>query len=225
MFTVLKLLSINPVTKWLQWLIMRYKLRKINKTLSVGYMSIVINSVFSQENHIFPYAKLLNVKLGKFTYVGGNTHIKNTSIGHFTSIASDCRIGLGIHPTNLVSTHPLFYASKHEWSITPIIKIKFKEYKDIIIGNDVWIGTRVTIVDGVKIGNGAIIAAGAVVTKDVPPYAIFGGVPAQLIKFRFPNEINQKIEESEWWNWEIAKIKEHKSKFLSQNDFINDFAK
>lgn len=55
---------------------------------------------------------------------------------------------------------------------------------EVIIGNDVWIGMRVIIMPGIKVGNGVVIGAGAVVTKDVPDYAIVGGVPARIIKFR-----------------------------------------
>ena len=70
------------------------------------------------------------------------------------------------------------------WDIVPDLSLNIEEYKPIFIGDDVWIGTRVTIVDGVTIGNGAVIAAGAVVTKDVPEYAVVGGVPAMIIKYR-----------------------------------------
>ncbi len=67
------------------------------------------------------------------------------------------------------------------------------------IGNDVWIGANVLILDGVTIGNGAIIAAGAVVTKDVPPYAVVGGVPAKIIKYRFNKEEIDFLEQLKWW--------------------------
>jgi len=222
MIYLLKLISINPITKWLQWLVMRYKLIKNNKTLSVGYMSNIFNSTFSIENHIFPFARLVNTHLGNFTYVGGSTNIKNAKIGHFCSIASDCRIGLGIHPIDFVSTHPAFYGPKHEWSIHPDKKIDVVEYKDVIIGNDVWIGTGAIIVDGVSIGNGAIIAANAVVTKDVPPYSIAGGVPAKIIKARFQVDEIKQLESIKWWDWEIDKIKKNITKFKSLNSFLND---
>ena len=71
----------------------------------------------------------------------------------------------------------------------------------ILIGSDVWVGARAIILSGVKIGDGAVIAAGAVVAKDVPPYAIVGGVPAKLIKYRFSPDIIEELLQIKWWEW------------------------
>ena len=105
-------------------------------------------------------------------------------IGKLCSIGDNVRIGLGIHPTHLRSTHPAFYSPQGNWDIKPTIQEKITEYKKVYIGDDVWIGTNAMILDGVTIGSHAVIAAGAVVTKDVPEYAIVGGVPAKIIKYR-----------------------------------------
>lgn len=76
----------------------------------------------------------------------------------------------------------------------------------ILIGNDVWIGNSVTILGGVRIGNGAVVAAGSVVVKDVPPYAVVGGNPAEIIKYRFPKDTIGKLQRIAWWNWSSEKI-------------------
>ena len=78
---------------------------------------------------------------------------------------------------------------------------------DIIIGNDVWIGDNVTIISGVIIGDGSIIATNSHVTSNVKPYSIVGGNPAKLIKYRFDDEIIQKLLEIKWWDWDTEKIK------------------
>ena len=78
---------------------------------------------------------------------------------------------------------------------------------NIIIGHDVWIGAGAMILSGVKIGNGAVIAAGAIVTRDVPAYAVAGGVPAKVIKRRFTPEQIARLEQIQWWNWPIEKIR------------------
>lgn len=76
----------------------------------------------------------------------------------------------------------------------------------IILGNDIWMGCGVTIVGGVKIGSGAIIGANSMITKDIPPYAIVGGNPARVIKYRFDEETIKKLMAIKWWNWDIKKI-------------------
>ena len=82
----------------------------------------------------------------------------------------------------------------------------FAEYRPITIGNDVWIGARAMVMDGVEVGDGAIVAANAVVTKDVPPYAIVGGVPAKVIRYRFAPEKIEALQLLQWWSWPLEEI-------------------
>ena len=110
----------------------------------------------------------------------------------------------GIHPTDWISTYPF----RNQFNLPGKNRDGMpKTNGDIIVGHDVWIGTGVTILSGVKIGNGAVVATGAVVTKDIPAYAIVGGVPAKVIKYRFtPNQIKD-LEMINWYDWHIEKIK------------------
>lgn len=91
----------------------------------------------------------------------------------------------------------------------------------VLIGNDVWIGDDVTILGGVRIGDGAVIAAGAVVVKDVPPYAIVGGNPTKIIKYRFPEEIIERLRRIAWWDWDGEKIRECREDMYGE---VEDFA-
>jgi acetyltransferase-like isoleucine patch superfamily enzyme len=148
-----------------------------------------------------------NCTVESFTYIGKDCIIQNAKIGGFSSIANDVFIGLGKHPIDNFSTSPLFYRKQNPFNIGFLFEnIDFKEYENITIGNDVWIGARAIILDGVIIETGAIIAANSVVTKNVPAYAIVGGSPAKIIKYRFSAEKIAKLLKSEWWLKNIDKI-------------------
>jgi len=143
---------------------------------------------------------LLGSSLGEYSYLGKRSVVQNAVIGRYCSIASEVFIGMGAHPVEQFSTSPLFYRRRNTFGLEVVKEdLDFEEYAPIEIGNDVWIGTRAMIMDGVTIGHGAIVAANAVVTKDVPPYAIVGGVPAKLIRYRFAPERIEELLTSEWW--------------------------
>jgi len=125
-------------------------------------------------------------------------------IGKFCSLAEEVVFILGgEHRADWITTYPfnaLFDEGAH---ITGHPSSK----GDIVVGNDVWIGYQSCILSGVTIGNGAIIGAKSVVTKDVPPYAIVAGNPAKFIRYRFPQETIDKLENLAWWDWDISVIK------------------
>lgn len=183
-------------------------------------------STFEGANRLGSNSVLLNSSVGYGSYISENSFIKNTIIGRFTCIAPNVMTVAGNHPLNFVSVHPAFYSSIQIPSY--VDETKFKEYKyidqkkktSIVIGNDVWIGTRATILEGVNIGDGAVVAAGAVVTKDVPSYAIVGGVPSKVIKYRFDDETINKLLEFQWWNKGEDWIQQHASEFENVNLFI-----
>lgn len=176
------------------------------------------------EEHVFlDYnTKVYNSRIGKCSYIGHDSQFQYCNMGCFCSIAPYVLCGLGRHPLEtIVATSPIFYR-KPSPCITLIDKTIFhEEYGHINIGNDVWIGTRAIIMDGVSIGDGAVIAAGAVVTKDVPAYAIVGGVPAKLIRYRFSKNIIEKLLKIAWWDRDIKWIKTHINKFSDIEKFIS----
>jgi virginiamycin A acetyltransferase len=87
-----------------------------------------------------------------------------------------------------------------------------------LIGNDVWIGDGVTILSGVRIGDGAVVAAESVIVKDVPPYAVVGGNPAKIIKYRFDSDIISGLQRIEWWNWSSDEIRSRKADIRGEVD-------
>lgn len=181
----------------------RFKGTIIDKGCCIDSKSSVDKNVHLPENCV-----INNSVIHSYTYLGKNCLVQNTTIGKFCSIANDVLIGLGNHPIDLFSTSPLFYRKKNTLNINLVHQdLEFKEYKPIEIGHDVWIGARALIMDGVIIGIGAIIAANSVVTKDVPPYAIVGGTPAKIIRYRFDEAKITTLLNSNWWDMDLLEIK------------------
>ncbi len=126
-------------------------------------------------------------------------------IGRFCSIAAETRFIMngGNHPTDWFTTYPFPVFGGGWESAQPEA---WPNRGDTVVGHDVWIGYGATIMPGVTIGNGAIVASKAVVTRDVEPFAIVGGNPAEVIRFRFDAEMRAVLTEIAWWNWDAAKI-------------------
>jgi len=145
-----------------------------------------------------------DVYISKFSYINsGTTIFPQTKIGSYCSIGKNCEIGVDNHPIDWLSTSPFQYAidihfPKYTSECHQITRESFLKEKTTI-GSDVWIGSLSVIRKGVSIGTGAIIGAGAVVVKDVPPYAIVGGVPAKVLKYRFNEEVISKLLKTKWW--------------------------
>lgn len=150
-----------------------------------------------------------------------------SSIGSFCSIGPEALIGgLGKHPTSFLSTHPVFYSRKRQSGITFSQGHQhFDESAKTIIGHDVWIGARSIILDGVMIGDGAVVGANAVVTKEVPPYAIVGGVPAKIIRFRFDENVRNLLLAWKWWQLPLSVIKQMAPEFIRKDSWDGDDVK
>lgn len=166
---------------------------------NIAFSSRVEYSNISSKAKVWGHCKLFYAIVGDYSYIGPNTRLIHTQVGKFCSIARDCAIGMGNHSLDYLSTSSIFTAKKNGVGISWTDHNSCDEFKELYIGNDVWIGQRAMVMGGVRIGNGAVVGAGAVVTKDVPPYAIVGGVPAKILRYRFTDEVIEKLEASQWW--------------------------
>lgn len=183
----------------------------------------VINSVLEEPVKIYSPCRIVDSYVGKYTYVSEGAKISYTDIGRFCSIGPGLLCGWGIHPSNGISTSPMFYSTHKQNGFSLSLLDKVKERKKIIIGNDVFIGANVTILDGVIVGHGAIIGAGCIVSKNVPPYSIVVGVPMRVLSYRFTEEIIEDMIKIKWWNWPEKDLTNIEALFFQVEEFIDKY--
>ena len=181
------------------------------------------NSAVAENACVYSPFFLHKVEIGAYSYVAKNCSITNCTIGKFCSIGPNFCCGLGIHPTNGISTSPMFYSPSKVNGSSLVQQPKVEESKRSLIGNDVFIGANVTVLDGVAIGNGAVIGAGAVVSKDIPPYAIAVGSPIRVIRYRMTEEQIAAMQRIQWWNWEDERLPEVERMFEDVDGFIDRY--
>lgn len=202
-----------------------FKIKWHKKLIFTFNCDIAIDSQFEGMNKIYPNT-LFSGYLGRGSYIAPNSVIRGR-IGKFTSIASRCNVVNGIHPYTYpyVSTSPTFISLLKQNGYTFVSEQKMKEHKyadrkyEVVIGNDCWIGEGVTLIAGNTIGDGAVILAGAVVTKDIPSYAIAGGIPAKVIKYRYNQEDIDFLLKFKWWDKDSNWLKNNANLFLDMNLF------
>ncbi len=214
----------NPITEYLYFVLNFIRNKFRYEHISQEYLSLVIRSNLEKNIRIYDHAIVKKSKIGTYTYVGRSSRVNRASIGRFCCIGPNCIIGTGRHPSRTyVSSHPAFYSTGRQVGLTFSDKNYYEELGSVVIGNDVWLGTNVIVADSVKIGDGAIIAAGAVVTKDIPAYAIYGGVPAKLIRYRFEQDVIEFLLKFKWWGKDETWWKENFKEFHDITEFIRNY--
>ena len=166
------------------------------------------------ENSSVEYATI-----GDASYLGHGCQVADAEIGKFCAIAACVRIGPPNHPMGRVSQHRFTYCPEY-YDAAQTRDAGFfaaRRAQRTRIGNDVWIGHGVTVLAGVTVGDGAVLAAGAVVAKDVAPYSVVGGVPARMIRERFPRAIAARLARVAWWDWDFATIMARLGEFRSED--------
>lgn len=239
-YSVYPLSDMDPQKHYLIISFMTFQYELLHWVHKIGYTCddcfyMNENEEYDKEDHIYK-----GCKVGRYTY-GYEDLLKYypiaSSIGRYCSINPTAHIWNN-HPMNCITTHPfLDCPSFYKWEVYEerqnyIYKYgryfhnakyedsPLRDNQEVIIGNDVWIGANAVILPGVKIGNGAVIAAGAVVTKDVESYAVVGGVPAKVIKYRFKKEEINLLEQIKWWDWSVESIEKNVEIFYQPEKFL-----
>ena len=166
--------------------------------------------------------------MGRGSYIGHNCHV-SADIGRFSSIGSNLNQIVESHPYKkpFVTTSPMFFSLKKQNGHTFAKKQMAEEYRfydkereiAVKIGNDCWIGNDVTFIGGVQVGDGAVVLTQALVTKDVPPYAIVGGIPAKVIGYRYDEETIAFLQKVQWWNKPVEWLRENWELFCDMEKF------
>lgn len=170
----------------------------LSKILKKMHLRAIKNSLIHKTSSVEAGSQFVNSSMDRHSFCGYDCIITGTKIGSFCSIAGNCEIGGATHTINWVSTSPVFNENRDQ------IKKKyalhsFDPFRETIIGHDVWIGARSIVKAGVTIGSGSVVGMGSVVTKDIPPYEIWAGNPARLIRKRFDEVVIEGMLDSKWW--------------------------
>ena len=172
--------------------------------------------------------------MGRGSYISSDCHI-SADIGRFSSLGNRISQIVESHPYKepFVSTSPFFFSTKKQTGITFAIKQITEEYRfydkereiAFRIGNDCWIGNDICFIGGIQVGDGAVVLSRAIVTKDVPPYAIVGGIPAKIIGYRYDKETIDFLLKVQWWNKDVKWLKKHWELFSDMSIFKDYFRK
>lgn len=208
----------------------RKSIRKLRAGV-FGYVSRLLSSIDSGSRihpnaRINRFVKVRDSSIGRYSYVGSQSRVVNADVGSFCSISWDCMIGVESHPSNLISTSPIFFERYNGTGSSWLHEdIAFEPTPRTSIGSDVWIGAGSIVLAGVSVGHGAVIGAGSIVTKDVLPYAVVAGVPARQLRLRFSEDVIRKLIEKKWWEASDAALRDSIDLFATRNPSVREIEK
>lgn len=168
---------------------------------------VVYDSHFGAYTEIGANSGVVETTFDDYSYTAGDNQIIYAEVGKFSNIASHVRINPGNHPMERVTLHHMTYRrALYGFGEDDQAFFDWRRSHKCVIGHDTWLGHGVIVMPGVSVGTGAVVGSGAVVTKDIPPYMIAVGVPAKVMRPRFPEPIIQSLLRIAWWDWDHATL-------------------
>jgi phosphonate metabolism protein (transferase hexapeptide repeat family) len=169
----------------------------------------IVNATFGAYVEIGQGSRVQNAEFGDYAYCDRYADIANCTVGRFANIAAFTRIGPTDHPFTHAAQHHFLYRSSYYWDDAADDPDFFaaRAARRCVLGADCWIGHGAIIKPEVTVGIGAIVASGAVVTRDVSPFAIVAGVPAQPIRQRFSDAVIDRLLALAWWDWDHTRLR------------------
>lgn len=189
-------------------------MKQLCETPTIDPSAFVKDCTLGKWTEVGERTKIIETTLGDYSYVVNDSDIIYSTIGKFVNIAAHTRINPGQHPLDRPCLHHFQYRSAaYDMGEDDADFFDWRRERHVQIDHDVWIGHGAVIQGGVTIGIGAVIGSGAIVTKDVAPYTIVTGIPAQPLRSRFELPLQQALLRIKWWDWSHAELTERLADF------------
>ncbi|MBN9234054.1 MULTISPECIES: DapH/DapD/GlmU-related protein [Phyllobacteriaceae] len=200
---------------------------RLSETPLIDPTAQLENCTLGRYTEVAEGCRLVETEIGDYSYIMPNGQTWCVTIGKFANIAASVRINATHHPMSRATLHHITYRAGDYFEDAAHEDDFFaaRRARRVTIGHDTWIGHGATILPGVTIGDGAVVGSGAVVTRDVAPYTIVGGVPAKLIRERFPVDVARRMQALAWWDWDHAALRAALDDFrdLSAEAFLDRY--
>jgi phosphonate metabolism protein (transferase hexapeptide repeat family) len=176
--------------------------KRLGEAPSIDPTARVRDSQFGRFCEVGARTRVAESEFGDYSYVAEGSDIAYSTLGRFCSVAAQVRLNPGNHPLDRVAlNHFTYRSSAYGFGDDDAAFFEWRRSHRVVLGSDVWIGHGAVVLPGVTVGDGAAVGAGAVVSRDVPPFAVAVGVPARVIRHRFPPDIVDALRRIAWWDW------------------------